>query len=302
MSWLRVDDGALTHPQVMHLRSLDDPVATAEAVVGFVMLSASWSGQHLTDCFIPRSLGPLASPDHWRVLSAAAVTVGMLSEPMVGPDGQPGWMLNIGAGLFHLMSKEEVERNREHRKASRTQDVKIAVLLRDGDQCRYCGKTTEEHDRKSARGRQFDHPDPDVHDVLVVACRGCNGRKGRRTPEQAGMELLPPPTSPFYQPFTLAWLTKHGAFARPDGPSSDPAAPSPATEPSARPVSDPQPTRRALADPQHPGREGPGLDGTGSGREGTGRAGSVGPAPQTRDGPRRRRGSRGRRGRPPSPA
>ena len=62
------------------------------------------------------------------------------------------------------------------------------VFARDGYACRYC---------RSPEDLQIDHVIPrsqggrDTEDNLVVACAQCNGRKGKRTPEQAGMPLLP---------------------------------------------------------------------------------------------------------------
>jgi hypothetical protein len=54
-------------------------------------------------------------------------------------------------------------------------------------------------DRRSGQGATYDHVDPNEgNDLgnLVVSCRGCNSRKGSRTPEQAGMALLDPGTLP----------------------------------------------------------------------------------------------------------
>jgi 5-methylcytosine-specific restriction endonuclease McrA len=66
--------------------------------------------------------------------------------------------------------------------------VRRRVLARDGGQCRYCGLD-------AARCLTLDHVQPralggaDTVENLVVACRECNLRKGKRTPEQAGMTL-----------------------------------------------------------------------------------------------------------------
>lgn len=61
---------------------------------------------------------------------------------------------------------------------------------RDGGACRYCG---------SCFDPTFDHIVPRCQggltttENLVVACRGCNSKKGGRTPAQAGMALLSRP-------------------------------------------------------------------------------------------------------------
>lgn len=69
-----------------------------------------------------------------------------------------------------------------------------AVQERDGNNCRYCGKIVNWHDRRSMSGATYDHVDPDGPNTLeniVVACYSCNSSKRHRTPEQAGMHLLP---------------------------------------------------------------------------------------------------------------
>jgi hypothetical protein len=328
--WLRVDDTALVHPKVMRLRTLETDVVTAERVVGWVMLCATWSGQQLTDCWLPEAVGAVASPTGWRELAAAAVKVKMLRRHR--RDGQDGWLVSIDDGLFHLMSKDEVERNREKRRSTRQDGPKIEVLLRDGDQCRYCAKTVNPKDNrgKSGRGREFDHPDPDDRDTFVVACTDCNGKKWQRTPEEAGMTLLPPPDpeSRHFHPSTLEWLANRNA-----APGSSQL---PATGPQARPGSQPGDAateREAVPAAAAPEREAPVADaarareaGTADaarrtdqhqhhhqdrppgppaqdrhpGRDGPGRVGSVSPGtspPRSRDGPRTRRGRRAGRGR-----
>jgi 5-methylcytosine-specific restriction endonuclease McrA len=65
------------------------------------------------------------------------------------------------------------------------------VFERDNFTCRYCGS-----DDYPRGWLVVDHvipaPDgPTVEENLVTACRPCNKRKGDRTPEQAGMPMLP---------------------------------------------------------------------------------------------------------------
>lgn len=63
------------------------------------------------------------------------------------------------------------------------------VFERDGWSCRYCGalcdRPTLDHVEPKSRGGSHDP------DNLVTACGPCNSRKGARTPEEAGMRLLP---------------------------------------------------------------------------------------------------------------
>jgi 5-methylcytosine-specific restriction endonuclease McrA len=70
------------------------------------------------------------------------------------------------------------------------------LMLRDQHQCQYCGS------RPSLRELNLDHVLPrsrggaDTWENLVVSCRVCNLKKGRRTPDEAGMRLLRVPHKP----------------------------------------------------------------------------------------------------------
>ncbi|HMJ12153.1 MAG TPA: HNH endonuclease [Polyangiaceae bacterium] len=70
------------------------------------------------------------------------------------------------------------------------------LMLRDEHQCQYCARTP------SVRDLNLDHVLPrsrgglDSWENLVVSCRTCNLKKGRRTPDEAGMRLLRTPQQP----------------------------------------------------------------------------------------------------------
>ncbi len=74
------------------------------------------------------------------------------------------------------------------------------VFARDEYQCQYCGQD-------SSKGNlTLDHIVPIVQggdktwENIVTSCRGCNQRKGGRTPRQAGMKLIRKPTEPMWLP------------------------------------------------------------------------------------------------------
>ena len=64
------------------------------------------------------------------------------------------------------------------------------LFARDRHVCAYCGRRfpfdllTREHVRPVSRGGR------DTWMNCITACRGCNGRKGNRLPEEVGMSLL----------------------------------------------------------------------------------------------------------------
>lgn len=98
------------------------------------------------------------------------------------------------AGKLNDRRAAQNKRSARNRTLYANYDVVHNIRSRDGDTCRYCGTTVRWNDRKGLAGGTYDHVDPhgsnDASNV-VVACRACNSRKGERTPESAGMALLP---------------------------------------------------------------------------------------------------------------
>lgn len=74
-------------------------------------------------------------------------------------------------------------------------DVRVTrdgVLHRDGHICVYCGGRADTVDHVLPRCRGGGH----TWFNLVGACQACNGRKGDRTPQEAGMSMMREPFEP----------------------------------------------------------------------------------------------------------
>ena len=114
-------------------------------------------------------------------------------------------MLENGVGFIHSVNElfplptvirlaYLIKRPRLRRKLTR-----FEVFNRDRYTCQYCGK----------EGRQltFDHVTPRYRggqhtwENIVSACVPCNRRKAGRTPQEAGMKLIHPPSPPSHNPF-----------------------------------------------------------------------------------------------------
>jgi 5-methylcytosine-specific restriction endonuclease McrA len=102
--------------------------------------------------------------------------------------------------LVYQFTKEEVtneDHNRRARALRKNRGLCDAIKDRDRNHCRYCAaKVAFRGDRRSALAGTYDHVDPHGRnslDNVVVACKKCNETKGDRTPEEAGMPLLPVP-------------------------------------------------------------------------------------------------------------
>jgi len=211
VSWFRVDDGFVDHPKA---RAAGKDGRTLWFHAGVKC------GQHRTNGLVHAHLvgeyGYAAGLGQQATLKAAdALVVSGLWHDAASaatcpdPECRRG-DLGEGSFLFHQWYernplKEELadEVTKAHasrgRALKRDRELIEQIRARDGTLCRYCGiRTRWQGDRRSPVSGTYDHVDPDGGNTLenvVVACRKCNGNKRDRTPEEAGMPLLPPGTS-----------------------------------------------------------------------------------------------------------
>ncbi len=77
--------------------------------------------------------------------------------------------------------------------------TKRNIVKRDRHQCQYCGTTqgpmTVDHVIPRTQGGR------NRWENLVCACMRCNAKKGRQSPEQAGLSLIREPSSPHFLMF-----------------------------------------------------------------------------------------------------
>ncbi len=207
MPWGRIDDRLAMSVKI---RGLADPGAVgdraiaqrAEATGTWVMV-LSWVAGERSDGFVTedilRLFGRRDAID--RLLRAQFGRAPLLHRQVDGEacpcmEGRvwaDGWDFVIHDYLDRNPTRLENDVHRAKARELKDQALKTRVALRDGDRCRYCARACRPSDRRSDEGRTFDHVDPLVaagEENLVTACRGCNRRKGRRTPEAAGMVLL----------------------------------------------------------------------------------------------------------------
>ncbi len=109
-------------------------------------------------------------------------------------------MLENGSGFIHSANElfplpsvirlaSMIKRPRPERKLTRQE-----IFNRDKYTCQYCGKPIQQLtlDHVIPRHRGGEH----TWENVVSACVSCNRRKAGRTPQQAGMRLLRPPSHP----------------------------------------------------------------------------------------------------------
>ncbi|SEB43375.1 hypothetical protein SAMN04489727_1707 [Amycolatopsis tolypomycina] len=146
-------------------------------------------------------------------------------------DASPPWVDGFEYRICGFSKKNptraEKARNDAQKRDSEDSRLRRLVYTRDGACCRYCRSgpmpykgTGNVKDRR--RALQYDHVDPDraagpdgVN--YVVACGRCNEFKGRRTPDEADMVLLPVPT----QAQRDAWAARGQRLFDPGDPAAD---------------------------------------------------------------------------------
>jgi hypothetical protein len=80
----------------------------------------------------------------------------------------------------------------------------VKLFARDRYMCAYCGEIHRETELTREHIRPVSSGGPNVWMNVVAACKPCNNRKGARTPEQAGMQLLYLPYEPnLFEDFIL---------------------------------------------------------------------------------------------------
>lgn len=181
MPWVRIDENAIDHPKVLLL---------SDGAFRLWVESLAHCQRFLTDGVIGNaSLRGLRNYSQKR--RECIVSAGLWDET---PHG-----IHIHDYLQWNDTREQVLHARESGKRRtlllRDSDLRQQIRDRDGDHCRYCWQVVRWNDRKSPLGATYDHVDPlkgNLLENLVVSCRSCNCRKGKRTPEEAQMPLLPP--------------------------------------------------------------------------------------------------------------
>lgn len=189
MAWIESHQDLAHHPKVARLAGTLE--VSVPAAIGHLHCLWWWCLSYADD-------GDLTDFSDFEIAYAAQ----WQGEPDVFVEAlqKAGWLDGREVHDWHeyggklaekRMADAQRKRNMRSFYAEGTAD---AVKQRDGSRCRYCGKTVNWSDRRSEDGATYDHIDPygpETEQNVVVACRGCNSRKGQRTPEEAGLTLKP---------------------------------------------------------------------------------------------------------------
>ncbi len=336
MSWQKSSDGAATHPKLMKIDALPDADERLRLeVMGWLWGLSTMSAQHDADYYVEVGQCRMLGGSRTDVLIAAAMRVGLLTEHTI--DGLRVYKLLEDENLWHIRSRAEKEWAAQQEGDAKDPALKVPMVLRDGDNCRYCGVLTQWRGTRHHASWTMDHRVPGqagTVETVVVACWRCNTSRSNNPQWDDDHPLRPVPTRPLYGRWAAEYLTNNGyptvqnVLREADDERPTPAETTePAPQPGVRPVSgpgdDPAPSPRRRARQDGPksaggppdieshssGSQGPatgavtapgsGRVGSGSGVVGSGVDGSGSGGGGSGSGTgRRRRKRRGRRGGP----
>jgi hypothetical protein len=190
MPYFMVDDQLHSNQKTQNLVDMGQ---LGLAALGLWVFVGSYTQSQLADGQISPSVWrQVGSKPLFTKLAAVLVDVGL-------------WEARGDAWQFHdwadmgYSTGAQVKLRRARTKELKNPEIRDQVKARDADLCRYCGRKVDWKIRNSDKGGTYDHVIPGLAagvTNLVVSCRKCNQHKAQRTPEQAGMTLLPPPRGP----------------------------------------------------------------------------------------------------------
>lgn len=208
------------------------------AALGLWAMAGAASQAKLSDGVVTLEdlISLLLSGDVAQQLASQLVDVGLWHDENHScdrcPEVQPGTYLFHDWFALNYARSDTVKVKRDKGKELKSPELIAKVWWRDctddpdnptRGRCRYCAREVLRSDRKSDTRPTLDHVDPRKaagHQNVVLACFDCNRRKAARTPEQAGMALLPAP--PRGSTSTPSSISPRSAVAENETPTSPP--------------------------------------------------------------------------------
>lgn len=138
------------------------------------------------------------------------MTVGVVFDESTADEAR--FRLLERENFVHIIRSDEKKKKAKRKRDLNRGSLQVPVLLRDGDQCRYCGVEVKWGDTRSDTGRHMDHRAIDEEttpDNYVVSCRECNGlRSDLGVEADAELPLMDPPEDPIYGPELITKISR----------------------------------------------------------------------------------------------
>ncbi|WP_313812377.1 HNH endonuclease signature motif containing protein [Glutamicibacter sp.] len=211
MSFFQVDDKLHVNEKA---RALAEAALggdlTGMAALGLWTMAGSFSRDAKTDGKLTEVhlMKILLNKQAVDLLAALLVRVGLWHASGHGCEKCPE--IPAGSYVFHdwfqfgYDTAEDEKLKQAKAKELKDPQLRAQVWARDATdfpicsrgKCRYCGDLVYKKTTKGDKRMEMDHIDPKKANGiqnLVLSCAACNRKKGQRTPQEAGMVLLPAP-------------------------------------------------------------------------------------------------------------
>lgn len=212
MPWLRLGDTAAMHPRLLGVvEYVDFDERLLNETFGFLVRCATQAAGFITDYVVDFGTATvIAGPGRVRDLLGVCEFAGLMQPVEV--EGRKQWKIMEDPEFIHMRLQEELEWEKQRKADNGNPDLIIQIRLRDGDACRYCGKVVKWSARKGKIAGTYDHRVPGeagTVETMVVACGGCNSRRGNDPTADSRVPLLPAPKEPYYSDSTIEWINSH---------------------------------------------------------------------------------------------
>ena len=181
MSWIELHQTLPTSRKTIRFKNtlrINTPQA-----VGHICMLWLWAIDNAPDGdlsdFTPEEIAECAG---WTGEGAESFTDALRAAGFLGGDmALNDWYDIVGRLMEHRAAQKE---SRERRSAM-FGDMRLtrAVRSRDGDTCRFCGRTVNWKDRRGDAGGTYEKLDPEGGDIasnVVVSCRGCSAARAEK--------------------------------------------------------------------------------------------------------------------------
>ncbi|MEY8577229.1 hypothetical protein AALI21_02835 [Corynebacteriaceae bacterium 6-324] len=197
-----------THPVIGKLlASTNFNHAVKNEAIGVLTQLAAISGAHLTDGLINTGSLAQVAPGRERQILSHFVEAEIAQEIWENEKLVAVQLVLDDEEFFHIKSKEEYEQDNARKRDYRKPGLWAQVRMRDGDACRWCGKSVSWSVKSGYRKATIDSLNGHKNstpETLVVACGQCNSARGGG----AEYSLLEPPERPIYGKHTVEFVKK----------------------------------------------------------------------------------------------
>lgn len=203
MAWIRIGDEFNAAPEwgaAFELALVENDPRLVTELKGATITLYTFSAQQWTDYCVrfgdaARELGIQEAKRILRALVRIGVATPLNKE-------WSEFQLLERQNFIHIIKSDDKKKRAKRKRDQNRGRLQVPVLLRDGDQCRFCGVEVTWGDTRSDDGREMHHiniEEETTPDNYVVACRGCNQliyELGDQAAEE--LPLMDPPEEPIY--------------------------------------------------------------------------------------------------------